>query len=66
MSIKANTTGTSIPISGSLYLSPQQVAIRLNLSYWTVLRHIRGGILPAIRIGRQFRIPIENNRRWKS
>lgn len=38
------------------YLSVREVADILGLHYQTVLRHVREGTIPAVRIGRSYRI----------
>lgn len=43
-----------------LVLTPAEVAERLRVSKMTVLRLIYSGELPALRVGRQFRIPAED------
>lgn len=42
------------------YLTPAEVAERLRVAKMTVLRLIYSGELPALRVGRQFRIPTED------
>jgi len=38
-------------------MTPEEVADWLKVSYATALRLIKSGDLPAIRVGRQYRVP---------
>jgi len=38
------------------FLRPEEVAVRLGMSPWTVYDLARRGVLPAVRIGRSVRI----------
>ena len=38
------------------FLRPEEVAVRLGVSRWTVCDLARRGVLPAVRIGRSVRI----------
>ncbi len=48
----------------SEYVSPRDVASRLGVSRETVLRWVRQGILPAIKIGQTIRISRARLDRW--
>jgi excisionase family DNA binding protein len=41
------------------YLSPAEAAELLGVKRETICRHIRGGTLPAVRVGGAIRIPSE-------
>jgi excisionase family DNA binding protein len=46
------------------FLTPQEVAAQLRVSLAVVLRLLRRGELPALRVGRLWRIDEEEFRRW--
>ena len=41
------------------YMTPEQVATMLQLSVYTVQDYAKRGILPAVRLGKHWRFPVE-------
>ena len=50
------TTNSSGDLSGSNFLTVAEVAARMRVSKMTVYRLVHGGDLPAVRVGRSFRV----------
>ena len=50
------TTNSSGDLSGSTFLTVAEVAARMRVSKMTVYRLVHGGELPAVRVGRSFRV----------
>jgi excisionase family DNA binding protein len=46
------------------YVTPDEVAQRFRVTPRTVRRWVTGGELEAIRVGRQWRIPVDALERW--
>ncbi len=44
-------------MSTTKLLCPSEATNRLGISYSSLLRHIKAGIIPCIRVGKQIRIP---------
>jgi excisionase family DNA binding protein len=51
------------PLSGS-FLTVAEVASLMRVSKMTVYRLVHGGQLPAVRVGRSFRVPEDAVRRY--
>ena len=49
---------------GSSFLTVAEVASLMRVSKMTVYRLVHGGDLPAVRVGRSFRVPEEAVRRY--
>ncbi|WP_409483831.1 helix-turn-helix domain-containing protein [Arsenicicoccus dermatophilus] len=45
------------PFEGVTFCTVAEVAARLRVSKMTVYRLVHGGELPAVRVGRSFRVP---------
>lgn len=45
------------PLSGTQFLTVAEVANLMRVSKMTVYRLVHGGELPAVRVGRSFRVP---------
>jgi excisionase family DNA binding protein len=56
-------TGDVEPLSGS-FLTVAEVASLMRVSKMTVYRLVHGGELPAVRVGRSFRVPEDAVRRY--
>jgi excisionase family DNA binding protein len=50
--------------SDTRFLTPEEVAVRLRVSPAVVLRLVRRGELPALRVGRFWRVDEDEFRRW--
>lgn len=48
----------SRPVVQQEWLSVEQVAVKLNVSKLTVLRHQRNGVLPGVKVGSSWRLRI--------
>lgn len=47
------------------YLTLEDVARELNVSYYWVYERARAGLIPAVRVGKFWRIPIGAYREWR-
>lgn len=47
-------------MSGAVFLTIAEVADRMRVSKMTVYRFVHGGELPAVRVGRSFRVTEED------
>lgn len=47
------------PVSDGKFLTVAEVATRMRVSKMTVYRLVHAGDLPAVRVGRSFRVPEE-------
>jgi excisionase family DNA binding protein len=52
------------PPLGGAFLTVAEVAALMRVSKMTVYRLVHGGELPAVRVGRSFRVPEEAVRRY--
>jgi len=52
------------PPLGGAFLTVAEVAALMRVSKMTVYRLVHGGDLPAVRVGRSFRVPEEAVRRY--
>jgi excisionase family DNA binding protein len=53
----ASGAGTERPLSEVRFLTVAEVAALMRVSKMTVYRLVHGGGLPAVRVGRSFRVP---------
>ncbi|MFL6070489.1 MAG: helix-turn-helix domain-containing protein [Actinomycetes bacterium] len=56
--------GGDLGALGSSFLTVAEVASLMRVSKMTVYRLVHGGDLPAVRVGRSFRVPEEAVRRY--
>jgi excisionase family DNA binding protein len=52
------------PLTASAFLTVAEVASLMRVSKMTVYRLVHSGELPAVRVGRSFRVPEEAVRRY--
>lgn len=52
------------PLSASAFLTVAEVATLMRVSKMTVYRLVHAGELPAVRVGRSFRVPEEAVRQY--
>lgn len=52
------------PLTASAFLTVAEVATLMRVSKMTVYRLVHSGELPAVRVGRSFRVPEEAVRRY--
>ena len=57
MATTDKTEGGSQPAGGSQFLTVAEVAALMRVSKMTVYRLVHSGELPAVRVGRSFRVP---------
>ena len=57
MATTDKTEGGSQPAGGSQFLTVAEVAALMRVSKMTVYRLIHSGEMPAIRVGKSFRVP---------
>ena len=53
----APTSGNDTSLSELRFLTVAEVATLMRVSKMTVYRLVHGGVLPAVRVGRSFRVP---------
>ncbi len=61
---KIATMQSHLPITRA-FISPETYAVHTGVAYNTVLAAIRRGELPALKIGRVYRIPREALEMWR-
>jgi excisionase family DNA binding protein len=55
--MSASSVGGERPLSELRFLTVAEVAAVMRVSKMTVYRLVHGGTLPAVRVGRSFRVP---------
>src|SRR5438874_13216858 len=58
-SMSATGAGGDRPLAELRFLTVAEVAALMRVSKMTVYRLVHGGTLPAVRVGRSFRVPVQ-------